>query len=61
MSANDPDFAVRQQRIRASLADALAVLKDAAAGPPGKAQRRAQRALERRARAIRAGAPRERR
>ena len=61
MNANDPDFAARQERIRASLADALAVLKDAAAGPPGKAQRRAQRALERRARAIRAGAPRDRR
>ena len=61
MSTSDPDFAVRQQRIRASLADALAVLKDAAAGPPGKAQRRAQRALERHERAIRAGAPRERR
>ena len=61
MNANDPDFAARQERIRASLADALAVLKDAAAGPPSKAQRRAQRALERHARAIRAGAPRERR
>ena len=61
MSANDPDFAARQERIRASLPDALAILRDAAAGPPSKAQRRAQRALERHARALRAAAPRERR
>ena len=61
MSASDPDFAARQQRIQEALPDALAILRDAAAGPPSKAQRRAQRALERHARAIRAGAPRERR
>ena len=61
MNANDPDFAARQERIRASLADALAVLKDAAAGPPGKAQRRAQRALDRHMRATRDGARRDRR
>ena len=61
MNANDPDFAARQERIQEALPDALAILKDAAAGPPGKAQRRAQRALERHARAIRGGAPRDRR
>ena len=61
MSTNDPGFDTGQERIRASLTDALAILRDAAAGPPSKAQRRAQRALERHARAIRAGAPRERR
>ena len=61
MNANDPGFSARQARIQEALPDALAILRDAAAGPPGKAQRRAQRALERRARAIRAGAPRERR
>lgn len=61
MSASDSDFAARQQRIQEALPDALAILRDAAAGPPSKAQRRAQRALERHARAIRAGAPRERR
>ena len=61
MSTNDPDFAARQQRIRASLADALAILRAAAAGPPGKAQRRAQRALDRHMRATRDGARRDRR
>ena len=61
MSTSDPDFAARQQRIQEALPDALAILRAAAAGPPGKAQRRAQRALERHERAIRAGAPRERR
>ena len=61
MNASDPDFAARQQRIQEALPDALAILRAAAAGPPGKAQRRAQRALERHERAIRAGAPRERR
>ena len=61
MSASDPDFAARQQRIQEALPDALAILRAAAAGPPSKAQRRAQRALERHERAIRAGAPRERR
>ena len=61
MSANDPDFAARQERIQEALPDELAVLRDAAAGPPGKAQRRAQRALERHALALRAAAPRERR
>ena len=61
MSTDDPDFAARQQRIQEALPDALAILRGAAAGPPSKAQRRAQRALERHARAIRAGAPRERR
>ena len=61
MSASDSDFAAQRQRIQEALPDALAVLRDAAAGPPSKAQRRAQRALERHARAIRAGAPRERR
>ena len=61
MSASDPDFDTRQARIQEALPDALAILRDAAAGPPGKAQRRAQRALERHERAIRAGAPRERR
>ena len=61
MSTSDPGFDTRQQRIQEALPDALAILRAAAAGPPGKAQRRAQRALERRARALRAAAPRERR
>ena len=61
MSADDSDFAAQQQRIRASLADAIAILRAAAAGPPSKAQRRAQRALDRHMRATRDGARRDRR
>ena len=61
MNANDPGFAARQQRIQEALPAALAILRAAASGPAGKAQRRAQRALERHERALRAAAPRERR
>ena len=61
MSTDDPDFAARQQRIQEALPDALAILRGAAAGPPSKAQRRAQRALDRHMRATQDDARRDRR